>query len=71
MTTNATSVCEIVDRQRVFFRTGVTRDIGFRARQLKALLHAVEHNEPAILEALKADLNKSRFEAYRKPLSAL
>ena len=64
MTIPANTICGILQRQRAFFGAGATRDVAFRACQLKALLNAVTTNEAAILQALKADLNKPDFEAY-------
>ena len=47
-----------------FFRTGATLDVEFRIAQLKKLKAAIEANEAAIFEALKADLGKATMEAY-------
>lgn len=58
------SVREIVSQQRNFFNTGETKDIAFRISQLKILKQAVIEQEAAISNALKADLQKSEFEAY-------
>ncbi len=57
-------VSEILQRQRVFYQSGITRDIAFREHQLKALLRTITDSEVAILEALKTDLGKPGFEAY-------
>jgi aldehyde dehydrogenase (NAD+) len=54
----------LVRQQRTFFNTGRTKDINFRIDQLKRLRRAVVDHESAILDALKADLNKPVFEAY-------
>jgi aldehyde dehydrogenase (NAD+) len=62
---NLTShIPDLVSRQRAFFSTGETKEIDFRIRQLKALKSAIATHLDAILEALKADLNKPTFEAY-------
>lgn len=58
------AVSDIIRRQRDFFKTGKTKDVAFRIEQLKTLKQAVIEHQPAILEALKADLNKPEFEAY-------
>lgn len=55
---------EMLERQRLFFESGVTQDIDFRKEQLKVLEKAVIANEPDIMAALKKDLNKASFEAY-------
>lgn len=53
-----------VNRVRDFFHTGKTRDISFRLQSLKALKQAILGNETLIVDALKADLNKSASETY-------
>lgn len=50
--------------QRAFFKSGQTKDIAFRIKQLKILKHAIEENEEKILPALYEDLRKSPYEAY-------
>ena len=59
-----TSTGRLVQDQRDFFNSGVTRDIAFRAKQLKLLGRAIYGNRPLILKALKEDLGKPAFEAY-------
>ncbi len=54
----------LVENQRSFFNTGQTRDLDFRIGQLKLLEKAVGTHEDALCEALKRDMNKSKFEAY-------
>ncbi|HEY3341512.1 MAG TPA: aldehyde dehydrogenase family protein, partial [Anaerolineae bacterium] len=71
MSMTDTALCRILERQRAFYRTGATRDIAFRKRQLNALLDMVRKNENAILDALHADLNKPRFEAYGSEVGLL
>ncbi|NJO43976.1 MAG: aldehyde dehydrogenase [Cyanobacteria bacterium CRU_2_1] len=54
----------LIHQQRQFFNTGETKEIHFQITQLKALRHAILDHEKMILDALKADLNKSEYEAY-------
>ncbi len=54
----------IVERQRAFFRTGVTQDVTFRLRALARLKRCIQDQEEEIAAALKADLGKSRTESY-------
>lgn len=54
----------IIQAQRTYFLTDITKPYAFRHKQLLQLKHAIETFEPKILEALKHDLNKSEFEAY-------
>ena len=53
-----------VDRQRKFFRTGVTLDLGWRLTQLNRLKQAVIDNQQMLQDALAADLGRSPMEAY-------
>ena len=55
---------EIVENQRKFFLTHVTRDVDFRLRALRTLQKAIREWEPRISEALHADLGKSATEGY-------
>ena len=55
---------DVLNRQRIFFRSGETLDVNFRIRQLKKLKQAVITREAQLLAALKADLNRSEIEAY-------
>ena len=55
---------QIVENQRKFFLTHVTRDVEFRIRALKKLQKTIREWEPRIAEALHADLGKSATESY-------
>ena len=57
-------IANIVAKQRSFFATGATLDVDFRIQALKKLKQAVQENEDAINDALKADLGKSPSESY-------
>lgn len=54
----------LVGKQKVFFRTGKTKDIDYRLTALQKLRALIKSNEHKFIEALKVDLNKSEFEAY-------
>lgn len=58
------AIKEIVDKQRKYFKTGVTLDIEFRKSQLKKLKKAMIDYEKYIIEALKSDLGRSDAEAF-------
>ncbi len=62
---------EILEGQRAYFRSGATRGLGFRREQLRKLLRGLGDWEPALLEALAADLGKSPFEAYATELGVV
>ncbi|MGK7917319.1 MAG: aldehyde dehydrogenase [Prochloraceae cyanobacterium] len=59
-----TSIKETIEKQDKFFATGKTKSVNFRIEQLYKLESAIRNHEPAILKALKQDLNKPEFEAY-------
>ena len=61
---NQDKVHEVVAGQKEFFRSGVTLDVGWRIRQLKALKAAVQSHEAQILRALREDLGRHPVEAY-------
>ncbi|MEW9502049.1 aldehyde dehydrogenase [Jeotgalibacillus marinus] len=54
----------LIQKQREFFHSGITRKIDFRLKQLKKLKTVIEEHEQEILDALKKDLGKNPFEAY-------
>jgi len=51
-------------KQKSFFHTGKTKNLSYRIEALENLLNSVKAYEHQIMEALKADLNKSEFDAY-------
>ncbi|MFS0868380.1 aldehyde dehydrogenase [Paenibacillus xylanilyticus] len=55
---------QLVASQRAFFYTGQTKNIDYRIRALQQLRQGIEKYEQRILDALRADLNKSEAEAY-------
>jgi len=58
------SIEELVAAQRAYFATGATRSVEFRLNALKRLKAALQQNEGAICDALKADFNKTAMETY-------
>lgn len=54
----------IFNSQKEFFKTGKTKDVDFRIDTLKKLKQIIKNNEDRILDALNADLRKSKFEGY-------
>lgn len=66
-----TSCSEIVQKARDAFRSGRTRPVDFRERQLKQLLWMLEENTNELIEALGKDLRKSKQEALLFEVSYL
>ncbi len=57
-------ITKIIEKQRAYFATGVTRDVKFRVQQLKKLREAIVKNEKSLLEAMYKDLRKCETEGY-------
>ena len=55
---------QLVQNQRNFYNSGVTKTINFRKKQLLLLKNTILKNIDDISLALKKDLNKSDFESY-------
>lgn len=58
------NIKEVIEKQRLYFEEGITKDVDFRLEKLKILKNAIIKNEKEIMEALKKDLNKAPFESY-------
>ncbi|HPF01349.1 MAG TPA: aldehyde dehydrogenase [Bacteroidales bacterium] len=61
----------IIQRQRDFFHSNVTKDIRFRAEQLRKLKSLLQANEKRLCEAIYADFRKGEFETYATELGIL
>ena len=55
---------QMIEEQRLFFDSGVTKEIAFRKAQLQFLKETIKKYESDVLHALHLDLHKSEFEAY-------
>lgn len=55
---------DLVQKQRVYYRSGATLPIKLRIERLRLLYSAVEKYRDEISEALHGDLGKSRFESF-------
>lgn len=64
MTDTPKTQASVIEGLRSFFRSGKTRDIDYRIRQLKILDKIVTDHEQDIMAALKKDLNKSNPESF-------
>ncbi|CAI6051126.1 4,4'-diaponeurosporen-aldehyde dehydrogenase [Paenibacillus sp. JJ-100] len=54
----------ILEKQRTFYRTGITRSADTRIERLTRLKEAIQRYEPKLTQALYQDLGKSEFESY-------
>ncbi len=59
---------DILQKQRAYFATGITRSDAFRIASLQRLRTAITTHRGHIEAALKADLNKSTYETYMTEL---
>ncbi|MDT0123340.1 aldehyde dehydrogenase [Paenibacillus sp. RRE4] len=55
---------QLVSTQRTFFNTGQTKQVEYRIQALQNLREGIEKYQQRILDALRADLNKSEAEGY-------
>lgn len=60
----AQEIKKLVEKQKKFFASGLTKDINVRKDKLKNLHDAIVRNEELIMDALMKDLNKSEYESY-------
>jgi aldehyde dehydrogenase (NAD+) len=63
------NVIALVQQQRDFFNTGVTKEIPFRVKHLRLLEQLMKANEQILLDAVYADLKKSPYDTYSSELS--
>ena len=61
---DAFEIQSILNKQRLFFNSGITLPVQNRISVLKKLRSVLMHHEPDIYEALQQDLGKSQAEAY-------
>lgn len=57
-------ISDIIKRQRAYFDTGATRDVGARLSALKRLGQAIRAHEQQLCSAMEQDLGKSASESY-------
>lgn len=61
---NQAMISDAVNKQKLFFQKGGTRDVDRRTEYIKRIKRYIIENERAISDALKADLGKSPYESY-------
>lgn len=57
-------IASLLDKQREYYKSGVTVPVDFRIEQLKKLYAAIKKYENEILQALHTDLGKSDYESF-------
>ncbi|WP_223476961.1 aldehyde dehydrogenase [Oricola indica] len=68
---DAIAIDDIAERQRRFFRTGATRDLAFRRRQLQAMRDMLASREDDVIEAMRHDLGRPAFEAFSSEIAVV
>ena len=63
------SIQDILAGQRWFFASGKTKDVAYRIDLLSKLLEVIQDNHRLILDALAADMNKPKLEAYASEIA--
>jgi aldehyde dehydrogenase (NAD+) len=61
---NLSPIQKLIQQQRAYFKKGKTKSVDFRLAQLQRLKQSIINHQDAIVEAVKADLGRSPFEAY-------
>ncbi len=61
----------LIEAQRTYYRSGVTRDYAYRKRALQSLREALIARTPKLVQALHADLGKGADEAYMTEIGML
>lgn len=59
-----TEINKIIEKQRIFYESGVTMEVEYRIKALRKLQKALLENESTIAQALGTDLGKSPEEGY-------
>ncbi|MDR2679206.1 MAG: aldehyde dehydrogenase family protein [Tannerella sp.] len=62
---------QFLEKQKVFFATGKTRDVAFRIEQLKKLRRVVIDKHKDVEASLYKDLRKCEFEAFATEVTAM
>lgn len=57
-------IASLLDKQREYYKSGVTVPVNFRIEQLKKLYAAIKKYENEISQALHTDLGKSDYESF-------
>ena len=55
---------QLLEKQKTYFATGETKEVGFRIEQLKRLRRAILQNHRKVEDALYRDIKKPVFEAF-------
>lgn len=61
----------LVENQRNYFNSNITKDVKFRKAQLKKLKTAIKENEQLIYDAIYSDFKKSQFDTFTSELALI
>jgi aldehyde dehydrogenase (NAD+) len=62
---------EVINRQRNYFNSNITKNVSFRLSKLKVLKDAIIKNEDKILKSVKIEMNRPDVEAYVSEIGLL
>lgn len=62
---------DIYKKQRKYFNTGATLSYAFRKEQLRRFMNMMNQYEQDMLDAMAADIGKSRFEGYTHEIASV
>ncbi len=62
---------QILENQRIFFKTHKTKDLTFRRSKLQQLKKLLSDNEKQLYEAIHSDFGKSGFDTYTTEIAIL
>lgn len=57
-------IAQLLEKQRTFYKSGVTIPVEYRIKQLKKLYATIKKYETEVNDALKSDLGKSYYEGF-------
>jgi len=62
---------QLIESQRNYFHSNITKNVNFRIKQLKQLYNVVKSNEEFLMQAIYDDFKKSTFDTYTNELALL
>lgn len=65
------NIDNIIEKQRTFFDSNITKNVKFRIEQLYKIKNLVKQNENLLYKAIYNDFSKSEFDTYASELSLL
>lgn len=64
-----TEISKLIEQQRTYFNSNITKSISFRLEQLKKLGSVIRQNENFLMDEIYRDFKKSEFDTYTNELA--